>query len=182
MLQINPDYFYGRNSVMLTVFLCGFMGCGKTTIGKELATMLGVSYADMDEHIVKKAGKSIPQIFTENGEEYFRRLETDAVRELALKGGVISCGGGAMLKKENAEIANKNGVVVYIDVSFETCYSRIRNDQNRPIVVNNTKEQLEDIYNSRIPLYLENSRITADGNDTPYNIARKIAAELSAEI
>jgi shikimate kinase len=83
MLQINPDYFYGRNSVMLTVFLCGFMGCGKTTIGKELATMLGVSYADMDEHIVKKkSGKSIPQIFTENGEEYFRRLETDAVREL----------------------------------------------------------------------------------------------------
>jgi shikimate kinase len=167
---------------MLTVFLCGFMGCGKTTVGKELAAMLGVSYTDMDEHIIKKAGKSIPKIFAENGEEYFRQLETDAVRELAIKGGVISCGGGAMLKKENAEIANKNGIVVYISVSFETCYKRISHDKNRPIVVNNTKEQLEDIYNSRIPLYSQNSRITVNGNNTPYNIAKEIAAELSAEI
>ena len=167
---------------MMTVYLCGFMGCGKTTVGTELASMLDASYTDMDEYIVKKAGRSIPQIFEENGEAHFRMLETEAVKELAEKGGVISCGGGAMLKKENADIANAGGVVVYIDTSFETCYNRIKHDNNRPIAANNTKEQLEDIYQNRIPVYLENSDIAVDGEDTPADIAKAIIAELSAEI
>lgn len=150
------------------------MGCGKTVVGKSLARRLGCEFFDMDEYIVEMEKMSIPQIFSEKGEKYFREAETEAVRELAGKGGVIACGGGAMLKKENAEIASGAGTVVYIDSPFEVCYSRISGDRNRPIVMSNTKEELEFIYDSRVPVYRENSLITVSGDGTPDTIAERI--------
>lgn len=151
------------------------MGCGKSTIGKILAEMLKCEFYDMDEYIVGKEKMQIPEIFAEKGEKYFRETETAVIRELSTANGVIACGGGAMLKKENAEIASENGIVVYIESEFETCYSRISGDRNRPIVMNNTKEELNFIYDSRIPLYKENSSVTVSGKGTPKEIAEAIA-------
>lgn len=162
-----------------TVFLCGFMGCGKSTVGKLLALKLGRKFTDMDEYIVNKQGMSIPQIFSEKGEDYFRSAETEAVRELASEGGVIACGGGAMLKKVNADIANGSGTVVYIDVDFESCYGRISGDKNRPIVTSNTKEELNLIYDGRVPVYKENSALTVDGSGSPEEIAERIISLIS---
>ena len=150
------------------------MGCGKSTIGKILAEMLKCEFYDMDEYIVGKEKMQIPEIFAEKGEKYFRETETAVIRELSTAKGVIACGGGAMLKKENAEIASENGIVVYIESEFETCYSRISGDKNRPIVMNNTKEELNFIYDSRIPLYKENSSVTVSGKGTPKEIAEAI--------
>lgn len=164
---------------MKTVYLCGFMGCGKSTIGKILARKFGCGFFDMDDYIVEREGMEIPQIFAEKGEKYFRETETEAIRELAEKSGVIACGGGAMLKKENAEIASSVGTVVYIDVPFEVCYSRISGDKNRPLVMNNTKEQLEDIYKNRVPVYDKNSSVTVSGDGSAEEIAARIAAALS---
>lgn len=160
---------------MKAVYLCGFMGCGKTTIGKILAEKLGCEFYDMDEYIVEREGMKIPEIFAEKGERYFRGAETDAIRQLAEKRGIIACGGGAMLKKENAEIAAENGITVYIDVPFAVCYGRISGDKNRPIVMSNTKEELEFIYDSRIPLYRENSAVTVSGDGTAEEIAERIS-------
>lgn len=160
---------------MKAVYLCGFMGCGKSTIGKMLARKSGCGFVDMDDYIVEREKMTIPQIFAEKGENYFRNTETAVIGELAEKGAVIACGGGAMLKKENADIASKNGVVVYIDVPFEICYERISGDTNRPLVVNNTKEQLEKIYNDRVPVYRANSAITIDGLGSAEEIASRIA-------
>ena len=160
---------------MKAVYLCGFMGCGKSTIGKILARKCGCGFFDMDDYIVEREGMKIPQIFAEKGEKYFRDAETNAIRELAKKSGVIACGGGAMLKNENAEIANESGVVVYIDVPFETCYSRISGDTNRPLVMNNTKDGLEEIYRSRVSVYCANSAVTVSGEGTPEEIAGRIA-------
>jgi shikimate kinase len=157
-----------------TVFICGFMGCGKSTVGKLLASKLGCKFTDMDEYIVNKLDMSIPQIFAEKGEDYFRKEETEAVRELASSSGVIACGGGAMLKKVNADIANEAGIVVYIDIDFESCYERIAEDKNRPIVQNNTKEELELIYDGRAGIYKENSSLTVDGSGSPEEIAERI--------
>ena len=81
------------------VYLCGFMGCGKTTVGRVLADLLGTAYADMDAYIEKSEKMSIPQIFSDKGEEYFRDAETRAVEEMGKNGGVIACGGGAMLRE-----------------------------------------------------------------------------------
>lgn len=120
----------------------------------------------------------IPEIFAEKGEKYFREAETAAIKELAEKRGVIACGGGAMLKKENAEIASEKGIVVYIDVPFEDCYSRISGDGNRPIVMSNTKEELEFIYDSRMPLYKENSGMTVSGDGSIIEIVNRIIKQL----
>lgn len=164
---------------MKAVYLCGFMGCGKTTVGKILAEKLQCEFFDMDEYIVEREKMKIPQIFAEKGEKYFRETETAVIKELSEKKGIIACGGGAMLKKENADIASENGVVVYIDVPFETCYGRISGDRNRPIVMSNTKEELEFIYDSRVPLYKENSDITVSGDGTAGEIAGRILAEIN---
>ncbi len=163
---------------MRPIYLCGFMGCGKTTAGKLLAEKLGCGFFDMDDYITEKEKMEIPRIFAEKGEKYFREAETEAVRELAGKSGVIACGGGAMLKKENAEIASAAGTVIYIDVPFETCYSRISGDKNRPIVMNNTKEELEIIYSSRAPVYSGNASLTISGDGSAEEIADKIISAI----
>ena len=160
---------------MKPVYLCGFMGCGKSTVGKILARKSGCGFIDMDDYIVEREGMTIPQIFSEKGEKYFRDTETAVIGELAEKGAVIACGGGAMLKKENAEIASENGIVIYIDIPFEICYTRISGDTNRPLVMNNTKEQLEEIYNGRVPVYKSNSTVTVDGVGNADEIAERIA-------
>ena len=150
------------------------MGCGKTTVGRVLADMMSLEYTDMDAYIEKKSGMSIPQIFAEKGEDAFRRMETKAVAELGKAGGIIACGGGAMLKEINAKTAAEYGTVVYIDVDFESCYGRISGDRNRPIVTSNTKEELNLIYDGRIPVYKENSALTVDGSGSPEEIAERI--------
>ncbi|MGN0695383.1 MAG: shikimate kinase [Oscillospiraceae bacterium] len=163
----------------MTIFLCGFMGCGKSTVGRELAALIEKPFTDMDSYIEKKAGMSIPEIFAEKGEKAFRTMETSAVKELALSDEVVACGGGAMLKSENAEAAAAGGIVVYLDADFETCYDRISGDKNRPIVMANTKESLEGIYNDRKALYTANSQISVKAEGTPGEIAEKIMGAVS---
>ncbi len=162
----------------MTVFLCGFMGCGKTTVGKKLAELCGCSYCDMDELIVKKTGMTIPEIFEKYGEPHFRKLETNLTEELGSFNGIVSCGGGVMINNVNAQIAKKNGVVVFLDVPFETCYQRIRGDENRPIVQSNTKEQLEELFNARHEKYSENATITVECSNGPLGIAKNIQRDL----
>ncbi len=161
---------------MKTIYLCGFMGCGKSSAGRILAEKLGCGFCDMDEYIVEKEKMKIPQIFAEKGEKYFRDTETKAIRELSETEGVVACGGGAMLKKENAEIAAEKGITVYIDVPFEVCYGRISGDKNRPIVMNNTKEELEFIYDSRVNVYRENSTVVVSGSGSAEDVADRIMA------
>lgn len=163
-----------------SIFLCGFMGCGKSTTGRLLAQKLGCNFIDMDDYIVGEQGMTIPQMFAEKGESFFREAETRAVRELADKKGVIACGGGAMLKKINADIANEAGYVVYIDADFDTCYGRIAGGKDRPIVANNTKEELEIIYDGRVPVYKENSALIVSGEGSPNEIADRIIGLVEA--
>ena len=158
----------------MTIYLCGFMGCGKTTVGKIIAEKLSCPYSDMDAYIEEREKMNIPSIFAEKGEDYFRSVETLVISEMGDTGGVIACGGGAMLKKINAEKAAEKGVVVYIDTPFEVCWERICGDKNRPLVVNNTKESLEEIYNSRKALYSEHSAFTVGGNGSSEEIAERI--------
>lgn len=162
-----------------TIYLCGFMGCGKSTVGRLLAEKLGTSCTDMDTFIEERERMPIPQIFSEKGEPYFRQKETEVIGILGERGGVIACGGGAMLKKENAEIASSLGKVVYIDVPYEVCWERISGDDNRPIVKANTKESLKEIYDGRKPLYCAHSDISADGMGTPDEIADRIISQLN---
>lgn len=157
-----------------TVFLCGFMGCGKSTVGKVAAGMLGAQFVDLDEFIEQQQGMSIPVIFSKKGEAYFRDCETNAIKDFEGKSAVIATGGGALLREENAQAAQSAGIVIFIDTDFETCYERIKDDPHRPIAYNSTKQQLKERFDQRRPLYQAHSQFTIDGS---LNAAR-IAAEI----
>ena len=147
------------------------MGCGKSTVGKILSQKLKCNFIDMDDYIVNKLSMDIPQIFAQKGEQFFRDTETSVIRELSDTRGIIACGGGAMLRKINADIASENGIVVFIDTPFETCYNRIKNDTNRPLVQKNTYESLHNIYKERKMLYKEHSDFTIFADGSPTQIA-----------
>lgn len=133
------------------IVLIGMPGCGKTTVGKELAKRLKIPFCDMDEYIVKNEGKSIPEIF-EKGEEYFRELETrtaDKVSTVCPQ--VISTGGGVVKKPVNIEIMKKNGIIFFINRPIED----IANDvdiKTRPLLKEGT-ENLYELYREREALY-----------------------------
>ena len=158
----------------MTVFLCGFMGCGKTTTGKLIAKKLGVAYVDTDELIVKNEGMSIPDIFARKGEPYFREVEAETVKSLCGRKAVVACGGGAMLNRDTAAYANENGKVVFLDVPFEMCYKRIEGDENRPIVISSTKQQLLERFEQRYPVYLENSAVKINCTGSPVENAETV--------
>ena len=157
----------------MTIFLCGFMGCGKSTVGVRLAKRLGCPFVDMDAYIEEQAGRSIPEIFAQDGEAHFRDLETQAVRELAARDGVIACGGGAMLREENAKIAAGHGQVLFLDVPFATCYLRIANT-DRPIVRRSTREELYQLYRKRRGIYRRHSTQRIDAAHSPTAVVNAI--------
>ncbi len=159
----------------MTVFLCGFMGCGKTTVGRIAAKKLGYSFCDSDELIVEREGMSIPEIFAEKGETYFRQAEAEVIKSLCGKNIIVACGGGAMLNPDTAAAAAKAGAVIFIDLDFEACYERISGDENRPIVISSTKEELEERFNARYDVYMKHSTMQIDGSGSPLSTAELIA-------
>lgn len=164
----------------MTVFLCGFMGCGKSTSGKLAAKKLGCGFCDTDDLIVRTLDMSIPDIFEQKGEPFFRKTEAEIVKSLCGKTIVAACGGGAMLNPDTAETARRNGAaVIFLDVPFEICYERICDDENRPIAASSTKEELQELFNKRRSVYLSHSTIRIDcGNSSPIEIAEKIASSV----
>lgn len=117
------------------LILIGFMGTGKTTVGQRVAHSLGFRFIDTDKLIVKQSGKPIPRIFEEEGEEAFRRLETETLRRCAEgEGQVISTGGGIVTREENCEILRRAGYVVWLRASPEIIFERIRRNRNRPLL------------------------------------------------
>lgn len=161
-----------------TVLLCGFMGCGKSAVGKALAALLSADFCDMDDFIVRRDGRSVPQIFAQSGEEEFRRLETDAIRELSLSGGVVACGGGAVLRAENTLAASENGIIVFIDTPFEICRERIVSDKNRPLAASRSEKELRELFEARRPVYSSAAAITVSGKGSVNEISNEIMSRL----
>lgn len=145
------------------IWLCGFMGCGKSTVGARLSSRCGVPLIDMDQYIEEDEGRTIPAIFAESGEAYFRQLEAEAIRSLGTHTpSIIATGGGAMISPENAEEAKKSGIVVLLDLPFAVCYGRIATS-DRPIVKRSTKEELHALYDTRRKVYLAHADIALSG-------------------
>ena len=156
-----------------SVYLCGFMGCGKSHIGRMLAAQLGRELVDLDKYIVAMEKLSIPEIFDKFGEPHFRKLEAKYIRELA-GGKIVATGGGALINDETAKFARESGISVYINTSFEICYRRIKGDTNRPLVMNNTPKQLEELYNKRAEIYQKNATFMVNGSTRDSIIADEI--------
>ncbi len=117
------------------IFLIGFMGTGKSTVGKLLGKILSRPVLEMDEEIVRREGMDIPEIFRVHGEEYFRERETSLLRELqGQKPLIVSCGGGVPLREENVREMKKAGTIIWLTAKPETILRRVRNDENRPLL------------------------------------------------
>lgn len=120
------------------IVLIGFMGSGKSTISRELNTLFSMDVIEMDQVIADREGMSISEIFEVHGEEYFRNRETELLRELqSRKGVVISCGGGVPMREENVVEMKKNGKVILLTASPETILERVKNNHDRPLLENN---------------------------------------------
>lgn len=164
-------------SMDYNIMLIGFMGTGKTTISRELSKKLKIKEIDMDEYIVKKEGRSINDIFESDGEEYFRSIETECLKEIQKKKGrIVSCGGGAVLKDENVECMKDGGVIVLLTATPTTVYNRVRYGKDRPILNGHMNvEYISSLMEKRKQRYLDvaDIKIATDGK-TPVAICREI--------
>ncbi len=151
------------------VVLIGMPASGKTTVGKLLAQRLGRAFIDTDDEIVAKAGKSIPDIFAQEGEAVFRQIESDVIRETGAKtGAVIATGGGAVLRPENVTALKQNGKVFFLDRAPE----KLIPGTGRPLF--SDPRQAFQLYTQREPLYRAAADITVDANGTIEETAGKI--------
>ncbi len=136
------------------VFFVGFMGAGKTSVVRRLARIAGSASVDMDRYIERRCERKIAEIFAEEGEAGFRKVETEVLRELAAAGPqFISCGGGVVVTPENREILKRSGFVVHLQITAHDAAKRIRNFERRPLF--GDLDNAERICEGRGPLYEE---------------------------
>lgn len=140
---------------MKNIFLIGFMGSGKSTIASCLAENYGMEIIEMDQLIVEREGMSIPDIFAQKGEPYFRDAETNLLIEIqSEENKVVSCGGGVVLREKNREEMKKGGKIVLLNAKPETILERVKDDDNRPLLRGNKNvEFISNMMEQRRPKY-----------------------------
>ena len=145
---------------MKNIILCGFMGCGKTTVGENLKKKSGMNLIDTDAYIEETEGITISKIFEKYGESYFRDLEYKACKELSKKSGIIiSTGGGALTFQRNVDVLKE----------------RLKNDTTRPLLQRPDKDEaMKELYEKRMPLYKSASDVVINGDNSPLKVASDI--------
>lgn len=164
------------------IVLIGFMGCGKTTLGKKLSLKLKYNFIDTDRYIEHKEGTSIAQMFEEKGEAYFRDLEKNAVEILSKEGGnIIATGGGIIKNEENMCMLKKTGIIVYLKATPEHIYRNIADDVTRPLLQGDDKLSIiRRLMEERKSLYEKYADVTVCVNGGDVNhITEKIEREVN---
>ena len=151
------------------IVLIGFAGCGKSTVGRNLAHLFDAEFIDSDEKIIIMKNKSITEIFELYGEEEFRKIETEAIEALSNKeNAVISTGGGCVKNPENMRLLKKNGTVIYLSASPEKIFNNIASDNTRPLLKNKSAYEklvkITKMLEERVPLYEKYADIVIDTN------------------
>lgn len=164
----------------MNIALTGFMGTGKTVVGRVLAERLGWEFVDVDAAIEQNAEMSVADIFARFGENGFRDRETQAIKKLsALDHKVFSCGGGAVLRAENMDLLEKSGIVVCLTAAPEVIFARLKGNTTRPLLrVPDPLAKIRDMLVQRAPFYRRCSLTVATDNLTPALISDRILRAL----
>jgi len=167
---------------MENIILTGYMGSGKTTVGKDVAKRKNYTFVDTDEMIVKQQHRTINEIFAADGEQAFRALETALLRQLIAEKRehlVISTGGGMPLRLENRQLLSRLGTVVYLKAAPKTIYNRVKSDTTRPLLMcDNPMKRIEEMIAVRAPLYEEGAMFIVEVDERTQSEA---ASEIMAK-
>jgi shikimate kinase len=164
------------NAADVNLYLVGFMGTGKTTIGRAVAHKLGFQLFDSDQEIERRQGKAIPEIFAELGEPAFRAMEREFI-EHGHPGerAVVSCGGGLVVQPGNLELLKEKGVVICLHASIETILARTSRHRNRPLLaVDNPDERVRTLYAQREPVYRRSGTVILTDSRPLHDIAAHV--------
>ena len=166
-----------------SIFLIGMMGSGKSSTGPVLAEILKYKYVDLDVLIEKLTKKTIDKVFSEEGEEYFRDLETQCLQEIIkLPSVVVSTGGGVVLKKENWGIL-RQGIIVWLDINKEIVLNRLNSKDNiRPLLKGDIDTKYDEIFQARKDIYAQADLRVVINNEDVKNVAEKVLNALKKEI
>lgn len=165
----------------MRIFLTGFMGCGKTTVGRLLADRLGVDFVDLDCRIESRAGLAVREIFESHGEETFRRLESEALQELGgIEKAVVATGGGLPIEEDNLRRLRSLGRTVWLDVPFEALAARLSDEDwsDRPLL--RDRAQARELFEQRRARYQEaDLKIEIGAEEEPEDVVSRILALLA---
>ena len=164
----------------MNIYLIGMMGSGKSTVGKTLSEKMHKPFVDLDSEIEKAAGKSISEIFDIDGEEQFRKMETKQLKQYSES--IVACGGGIVLKDENREFINENGIAILLLATMGELTQRLSNSGNRPLLANdNTEEALTKLWMERQIDYLDTANFTieTDGKN-PEQLTQEILVQINS--
>ncbi len=158
------------------IILCGFMGCGKSTVGALLAKKTGMSFVDLDTYIENKTKMTVSEIFEKYGESRFRDMEREAVKEISQKKGIVlAAGGGTLTFEVNVETLNKSGTIVLLDLPVEVVAERLKNDRTRPLLNRSDKDKaMRELYNKRLPLYRHAADVIVNADQSPLQVCLEI--------
>ena len=164
---------------MSTIVLVGVPGAGKTTVGKLLAKNLGIDFFDSDQFIETRAGKSVSDIFTQDGEPAFRKLEHDVIVELLDSNNVVLALGGGSLGNDETRAKVKDATTVWLVAGLAQAVDRVGMNRNRPLLLGNVRGQLADLMAAREPFYKEVAAIAVDTSKLiPSEVVTEIVSEL----
>ena len=180
---------------MKPVFLIGYMGCGKTTLGEPLARLLGWRFVDLDIYIEQQCGMTAKEVFMTHGEAHFRQLEREALNEVAAMGGdaIVACGGGTPLQPGNMELMNRVGITVWLRTSVERITSRLvlpEQRSKRPLLNNMSDEEIKESvkkglkarnkFYKKAQLQFDSTRLESEEeiNDTAQRLAQLLMQNL----
>ncbi len=152
-----------------SIVLVGIMGCGKSTVGKRLASRLGLEFVDADSEIERAANMTVSEIFAEHGEPYFRSGEERVIARLLQEGPqVLATGGGAFMSETTRDEINANGLSIWLKVDFETVMARVRRRSTRPLLRNPDPEgTMRKLMADREPVYAK-AKLTVTSKDVPH--------------
>lgn len=175
------------------IFLCGFMGAGKSTVGSRLADKLNTPFLDLDEKIEEHADQTIPEIFKTSGEQGFRTVERRAllgvVREFE---GIVALGGGSLHNQHMLDHLKLNGLLIFIETPISVILDRISGDENRPLLTDENgnpksretlQRELQALYNERLSLYQQAViRVTDDGSLSPDELVELLLKKIKNHV